>query len=200
LTIGLTGDVGSGKSSVRRWLEACGAAGLDADGVVHTLLASDPVIIEAVMRRFGRAVVLDGAVNRAALAAQVFGQPVALADLEAILHPAVIAHTRQWLAQVDGAVAVVEAVKLVEAGMDRMVGQVWLVLCDRDLRRARLAERGWPSAVIDGRMAAGTPLAPRLARADVVIDNSGSWSVTERQLAVAWATPVTQTRYGGAHA
>jgi dephospho-CoA kinase len=184
--IGLTGDVGSGKTAVRRWLEDRGAAALDADEVVHRLLDGDAALRRAVAARFGGAVLADGRVDRAALARQVFGDPAALADLEAILHPPVLAAVADWLARVTRAVAVVEAVKLVEAGLDAAVGQVWLVVCARGVRRLRLVARGWSAAEAERRMAAGTALAPRLARADVVVDNGGPWPATEAQLSVAW--------------
>jgi len=186
--IGLTGDVGGGKSTVRGWLTAQGAAALDADAVAHTLLVEDAALRGAVVERFGASVqAAGGTIDRAALAAIVFREPAALEELERIVHPAVIAATRRWLARATAAVAVVEAVKLVESGLDTAFDALWLVVCDAPVRRRRLAERGWSAGEIDRRLAAGAPLAPRLALADVVIDNSGSWRATERQLAVAWS-------------
>jgi dephospho-CoA kinase len=185
--IGLTGEVGGGKSTVRAWLVEQGAVALDADAVVHQVLAGDSGVIAAVRRRFGATMVGTAGVNRPALAAVVFADPVALADLEAILHPAVRAVMRAWLAGVQADVAVVEAVKVVEGGLASEMDQVWLVTCDRAVRAGRLGQRGWSAAEIARRLAAAPPPAPRLARADVVIDNSGSWPATVAQLTVAWA-------------
>ncbi len=184
--IGLTGDVGAGKTEVRRWLQGRGAAALDADLVVHRLLAEDSGVMAAVAARFGAEVAPGGRIDRAALAGRVFQDGGALADLETMLYPSVLATVRAWVAEVTAGVAVVEAVKLVESGLDVGLGQVWLVTCARAIRRQRLVARGWSLAEAERRMAARTALAPRLARADVVVDNGGSWDATARQLAVAW--------------
>jgi len=142
--IGLTGDVGSGKSTVLQWLADRGAATRDADAATHAVLAGDGDAVAAVGRRFGPGVLAGGVVDRAALAAAVFDDPEALRDLEAIVHPAVIRALTTWLAGVSAPVAVVEAVKLVEAGLDRtVVGAVWLVTCAPEVRRERLVARGW---------------------------------------------------------
>lgn len=188
LTIGLVGEAGSGKSTVRAWLAGRGADTLDGDAVVHRVLASDNGLIDAIVARFGEGVRADsGAVDRAALARIVFGDPPALEDLEKIVHPKVIAVTESWLGRVEAEVAVVEAIKLVESGLAGSLDQLWLVLCDARARRVRLAERGWSAAEIEARSAAAPGLPPKLALANVIIDNSGSWSATERQLEVAWA-------------
>lgn len=187
-TIGLVGEAGSGKSTVRAWLAGRGAATLDGDAVVHQVLAEDRSLIESVVARFGEEVRAgSGAIDRAALARIVFRDPVALADLEGMVHPAVIAVTMDWLGRVEAEVAVVEAIKLVESGLAAALDQLWLVLCDARARRVRLAERGWSDAEIEGRRAAAPSLPPMLALADVIIDNSGSWAATERQIGVAWA-------------
>jgi dephospho-CoA kinase len=185
--IGLTGDVGAGKSRVLRWLAEQGAGVLDADEVVRSLLEGDEAVMASVRSRFGDAVVAAGTVDRAALAARVFRSPAELAALETILHPAVLKRVRAWLAAEGPPVRVVEAIKLIEGGLADWMDELWLVTCDRDERRRRLVERGWSAEEADRRMAAGPPPAPRLARADVVIDNSGPWPATERQLVRAWA-------------
>jgi dephospho-CoA kinase len=183
--IGLTGDVGAGKSRVLAWLAGRGVATLDADAVVHDLLAHDRVLVAQVAERFDGAVV-EGRVDRAALGWTVFADPAALLDLERLVHPRVTDRLRRWLAEQSGPAAI-EAVKLVEGGLTRWVDAVWLVVAARSVRRARLRSRGWTEAEIERRLAAGSPLAARLAVADVVVDNSGTWAATERQLAAAWA-------------
>lgn len=187
-TIGLTGDVGSGKSSVLAWMAARGAATLDADAVVHQLLAEEPALISAVAERFGAGLRGDRGIDRAALARIVFARAEDLRDLEAILHPAVAERVAAWLAARHAPVAVVEAVKLVESGLHRAFDRLWLVVCDARVRRERLAgPRGWSPEAIEARLAAAPPLAPRLALADRVIDNSGGRRATERQLELGWA-------------
>jgi len=185
-SIGLTGDVGSGKSAVLAWLAGRGAATLDADAAVHALLATDPAVVAAVAARFGPAVRAGDGVDRGALADVVFRDGSALADLEAIVHPPALAAARAWLAGVTADVAAIEAVKLVESGLHRSLDRLWLVVCDPATRRRRLEARGGSAPEAERRMAAGAPYAPRLALADEVIDNSGPWAATERQLDAAW--------------
>ncbi len=188
LRIGLTGDVGSGKSSVRRWLAQQGAATVDADAVVHALLAEEQGLIERIGDRFGRAVLqAEGGVDRRALAAEVFGDAAARAWLEGLLHPAVRERIRAWLAEQAADLQVVEAIYLLDSPLAALLDEIWLVTADREARRLRLAERGWDAAAIAARMAAAPALAPRLAAADRVIDNSGPWAATEAQLRRALA-------------
>lgn len=188
LRIGLTGDVGSGKSSVRRWLAQQGAATVDADAVVHALLAEEQGLIERISARFGRAVLqAEGGVDRRALAAEVFGDAAARAWLEGLLHPAVRERIRAWLAEQAADLQVVEAIYLLDSPLAALLDEIWLVTADREARRLRLAERGWDAAAIAARMAAAPALAPRLAAADRVIDNSGPWAATEAQLRRALA-------------
>lgn len=195
--IGLTGDVGAGKSTVRRWLEARGAAALDADAVVHELLAPGGPAVEAVVAAFGAAVRSgDGGVDRPALAARVFGDAEALGVLEALLHPLVAERTARWLAACTADVAVVEAVKLIESGMAARCDAVWLVVADRRARAERIRVRGWDGAEIERRLRAEAPFAPRLAVATEVIDNTGPAEATAAQLAAAWS----RLRRGGGRA
>lgn len=171
---------------MRAWLEARGAAALDADLVVHDLLANDRGLIEAIAARFGTDVLGAEGIQRSALAAKVFAGQDELRALEALVHPAVRARVSAWLAAREGGVAVVEAVRLVESEMAGAYDAVWLVTCRAAERRRRLASRGWSASEIARRMAAGSPPVARLAAADVVIDNSGPWSATEAQLRAAW--------------
>ncbi len=186
IRLGLTGDVGSGKSSLRRWLTAAGAATLDADDVAREVLER-PAIARQVITRFGSGVADEGGgIDRAALARRVFDDPPALARLESIMHPPIARTVGDWLERQGAGLAVVEAVKLVESGMYLDLDRTWLVICAPSERRRRLRDRGWDDAEIQRRMRAATPLAPRLAAADAVIDNSGPWSHTERQLRALW--------------
>lgn len=187
-TIGLTGDVGTGKSTVLSWLARHGVAVLDADRVVHDLLGSSTGLSEAIVVEFGNQVLVAGsrAIDRQALATIVFADDRALARLESLVHPAAIDAVGSWLEDVREPVAAVEAVKLVESGMAGQFDHVWLVICDTEMRRQRLVLRGWSPEEVDRRIRAGTPLGPRLAAADQVIDNSGTAEDTARQLTRAF--------------
>lgn len=185
LRIGLTGAVGAGKSTVLAWMREHGARVLDADHVVHRLLAEDEDLIGRIVRHFGPDVQGASGIERTVLAARVFASPKALAELEALVFPSVRRAADRWLAAGAG-ISVVEAVKLVESGMHVDFDQLWLITCARGTRRERLRARGWSSKQIDQRMSAGGPLQTRLAAADVVIDNSGTHASTRCQLAAAW--------------
>lgn len=180
--IGVTGAVGSGKSTVLRWLAQRGIPALDADRVVHGLLADDAVTIAAVASSFHGVVGADGQIDRAALGARVFADQDALAELEALVHPRVREVFRAWTVAGTEPIMAVEAVKLIESGMDRKCDETWLVSCASAIRRRRLEARGWSDEEIARRMAVAAPTAAHLAAADRVVDNSGSEVATERQL------------------
>jgi dephospho-CoA kinase len=193
--IGLTGNIACGKSTVRGMLAEHGAATLDADALVHELyLPGDPVF-RAVVDAFGDDIVAaDGTLDRRALGRKVFGDPDALARLEGLTHPAVIERTWQWVARQTTPVVVVDAVKLIEAGIVDGCDALWVVTCPLDEERRRLMTRpGMTDAEADRRLAAQAPEAEKVARADVVIDNGGTREATRAQIDRAWASlPITQ--------
>jgi dephospho-CoA kinase len=193
--IGLTGNIACGKSTVRGMLEERGAATLDADALVHELyLPGDPVF-RAVVDAFGDDIVAaDGTLDRRALGRKVFSNPDALARLEGLTHPAVIERTWQWVGRQTTPVVVVDAVKLIEAGIVDGCDALWVVTCPLDEERRRLMTRpGMTDAEADRRLAAQAPEAAKVARADVVIDNGGTIEVTCAQIDRAWASlPITR--------
>ena len=166
LRIGLTGPIGCGKSTVAGWLAARGAVVVDADALVRAVPAPGEPAHEAVLARFGEAVRgADGMLDRAALARLVFTDAAALADLEAIVHPAVRPRILAAIADADRAGApavVIEAIKLVEGGLAALCDEVWLVACDPEAQRARLAGRGMAPADAERRIAAQGDLVARL--------------------------------------
>ena len=188
--IGVTGPIGCGKSQVARWLEELGARAVDADLVAREVAAPGTPVHDAILARFGAAVTApDGTVDRAALGRVVFADPPALRDLEALVHPAV---RRRILAAMEDAEAagvaaiVVEAIKLVEGGLAAFCDEVWLVTCDPDAQRRRLAARGTPPAEAEQRMAAQAGLATRLRPlATRGLDTSGGAGETREAVARA---------------
>ncbi len=160
---------------------------LDADAVVRSVLSGNAAIAARIGERFGTGV-LDGAVvNRERLGAVVFADHAALADLEALMHPVVTQAIREWRAGSSAPWGVVEAVKLVESDLLAACSAVWLLMCDKRVRRERLAARGWSDDEVARRVAAAPPLGPELAIADAVIDTSGPWDHTVAQVESAWA-------------
>lgn len=192
--IGLTGNIATGKSEVLRILRDLGAYVVDADQRVHRLLRRGTPVYRKVVATFGTEI-LDEAqeIDRRRLGARVFADPDALARLERIVHPAVIAEVERELRQVarrgQHRVAVVEAIKLLESGLaDTLCDEVWVVHAEPEQQIARLmATRGLTEEEARQRLAAQPPQEAKEARADWVVDNSGSLEATRRQIEAAWA-------------
>ena len=159
--IGLTGAIAVGKSTVASLLAAKGAAVIDGDQVVHTLYAHNRALVARIIERFGPAVLApDGTLDRAALGRTVFPDPAALADLEMLVYPYVLAEQEQLLVQAQRerrAVVVLDAVKLVESGAGRLVDELWIVTAPPAAQRRRLQDRGLDAAAIAARLAAQQP-------------------------------------------
>jgi dephospho-CoA kinase len=189
--LGLTGNIACGKTTIGQMLLALGATRyIDADAVVHDLYLPGQATHVDVAAAFGPAILTpDGQIDRRALGARVFGDPAALWQLEAIVHPAVHVAVAQRLADLPAdAVAIIDAVKLLEGGMARMCDQVWLVVCDpAEERRRLIADRGLSSAEAEARLAAQPSNDARRPLVDVVIDNSGTLEQTRAQVVAGWA-------------
>jgi dephospho-CoA kinase len=191
IRIGLTGPIGCGKSTVAGWLAELGAVVVDADALARDVLAPGTPETAAVVDHFGERVARDdGSVDRGALAAIVFADPAALADLEAIVHPAVRPQVLAAIdaADVDGAQAVViEAIKLVEGGLAALCDEVWLVTCDPEAQRQRVVARGMAAEDADRRIAAQAGSAERLAAAATrILDTTGAASDARARVVDAW--------------
>ena len=186
--IGLTGNIATGKSVVSGMLERLGAEAIDADALVHELMEKGTPVWQAVVREFGQGILCsDGSVNRKKLGGIVFADEAALRRLEALVHPAVIARTEQLIKSSQEPVVVIEAIKLIEAGMDRTCDALWVVACRQEQQLARLVEqRGLTEEEAHQRIEAQPPQEAKLALADVVIDNNGSLDETWRQVKREW--------------
>jgi len=194
IVLGLTGGVGSGKSTVGRLLAERGAVVIDADLVAREVMAPGMQAHDAVAERFGpEAVAADGTIDRPALAALVFADPTARRDLNAIVHPAV---REEILAQVEGvgaaqpdAIVVLEVPLLAEVGRDRYpVAGVLVVDVPVELAVTRLVSgRGFSEEEAWARIAAQATRDERRAVADEVIDNSGDLDHLRSEVDRAWA-------------
>ena len=190
LLVGLTGGIGSGKSTVAGMLAKRGAVVLDADRLAHDAVAPRTEGFDAVVARFGHAVIApDGALDRAALAEIVFADAGSRADLEAIVHPEVrrrIAETVAEHADTDD-VVVVDSPLLIETGAHERFAVVVVVTASIAERVARLTARGMSEGDVHARIAAQMPLEEKAELADVVLDNDGSESDLEGQVERLWA-------------
>lgn len=179
LVIGLTGGIGSGKSTAADLLAERGAVVVDADAIAREVIAPDGPAHGPVLARFGPGVVRgDGTIDRAALARIVFADPASLTDLNALVHPAVGDVVESRLADEAGGdrVVILDVPLLVETDRARArCAAVIVVDCPEDVAVRRLVEhRRMVEADVRSRMAAQATREQRLALADFVIDNSGS--------------------------
>ena len=193
--IGLTGNIAAGKSTVAGMLGRLGAYVLDGDALAHWAMRAGTPVQRRIVMRFGpQALGADGEVDRDRLGALVFTDPAALRDLEQIVHPAVIEETVRRLSASEKPVGVIEAIKLLEAGMRQYCNAIWVVTATHPAQVERLVRtRGLTTAQAETRIAAQPPEGGKVAQADVVIDNSGSLRETRSQVMRAWeAIPVAR--------
>ena len=187
IVVGLTGGIGSGKSTVASMLQEMGARIIDADRIARDAVAPGEPALASIRAEFGSEVLTEqGELDRAALAARVFDDRDALKRLNAIVHPSVAARAAQELeaARDDDVRWVVYDVPLLyENELEGMFAKVIVVTASEPVRRHRLRERErWSTSDIDARMATQMPLEEKVRRADFVIDNDGSLVETRRQV------------------
>jgi dephospho-CoA kinase len=190
LVVGLTGGIGSGKSTVAELLAARGAVVIDADAVVRDQQRPGTPVFDAMVERFGPGIVAaDGSLDRAAVAELVFDDPEALADLNRIVHPAVGAEIARRLAELSAtdAVVVLDVPLLAESPRSYPMAGVIVVDVDPDIAVERLVEqRDMREDDARSRMSRQASREERRARADVVIDNRGTFDDLARQVDAVW--------------
>jgi len=174
--IGLTGGIGSGKSTVADAFAALGAGVVDTDQIAHRLTAPNGAAISAIVAEFGPTIVdTTGAMDRSAMRRIVFSDPLARRRLEAILHPMIGAESARALEAVDGPYRIVVVPLLVEGRHWRSrVDRILVVDCPKALQIERVIQRsGLALEQIEAILDAQATRKERLSQADDVIDNSG---------------------------
>jgi dephospho-CoA kinase len=183
--IGVTGTIASGKSAVGKILSKLQVPVFDTDEIVHELLAEPTQTRKAVFERFGQSIAdSNGSVNRRALGQIVFADESARRDLEAIVHPAVIAESRRRIDQLpNSAIAAVLAPLLFEAGLKNHYDETWSVYASGQSVKQRLMDRDKLSELeAERRLKAQWSQEKKAELADVKIDNSGTLEETEKQV------------------
>lgn len=201
-TIGVTGGIGSGKSTATRLLAELGAEVIDADQIGHYTYRPGSVGWQRIVDAFGREVVAtDGTIDRKRLGSVVFSDPKALTRLNAIVHPLIQEEVRERIrarrAAGFGGPIVVEAAVLIEAGWTPLVDEVWLVVADRESILDRVqAQRGLERPAIEARINSQLSDAERRRHATVVIDNSGSEAALRAEVERLWRERLEEPRGG----
>jgi dephospho-CoA kinase len=183
LSIGLTGGIGSGKSTVARVFETLGIPVYYADDAAKRMMNDEGPLRDAIIRHFGAEAYPDGRLDRAWLGAQVFGKPEKLQLLNSLVHPATIADAAAWMQQQDSPYAIKEAALIFESGGDKALDAVIGVSAPEPERIRRVMERDKTDEVsIRKRMAGQMDEAEKMRRCDFVIVNDGQQMVIPQVL------------------
>lgn len=185
--IALTGGIGAGKSTVAQFFSELGAVVVDADQLARIAIERGSEGFDEVVTAFGQSIISNGDIDRKALAAIVFKDPQAKADLEAIIHPRVQRLFAQAVAESDSSIPMIyEIPLLVETDAARKFDFVITVEADEELRISRLLSRGMFISDIKARLANQVPAEKRIAIADAVIRNDGDDDHLLRQVENLW--------------
>ena len=193
--IGLTGGIGSGKTSVAAKLRALGARVFDADEAAKNAVLPGTEGFFKVVETFGPQIVdADGKLNRMALAEIVFNDKESLKRLEEIIHSYVWQKTDKFLnacREAGERAVILDIPLLIECGWHQKVDEVWLVVLPVEKQIMRTMKRsGMTAEAVQARIAAQMPLDQKKKYATLVIDNSGAWEETEKQVITAWEKAV----------
>jgi len=195
--IGLTGNIATGKSVVRRMLEHLGAYTIDADALAHRVIAKGAPGYQPVINKFGSWILdEDGQIARSKLGRLVFSDPEALTQLEAIIHPYVIQAVDLLVRRANQPVVVVEAIKLLESDLRKHCDAIWVTDAPQEVQIERLMrKRGMTREVALQRVQSQPLQKDKLAAATVIIRNTGSYDDLWKQVNEGWRhiSPVPET-------
>ncbi len=189
ILVGLTGGIGSGKSTVSQLLADRGAIIIDGDAIARTLQRSGTAVFEAMVERFGDVIAADGELDRAKIASIVFADAVALADLNKIVHPAIGVEMLRLINEIrdTDAIAILDFPLLAESPRKGLSGVI-VVDVDPEIAIERVVrDRGMKASEVQARIDKQASRADRLAIADRVLDNSGSKEDLVQQVEQAWS-------------
>ena len=194
VVIGLTGGVGTGKSTVARMFAQRGAVVLDADAIAHELMRPRRAVWRRIIQRFGSGVLnADRTINRSRLAALVFRDQTKRRQLESLVHPPVLRRIRQDVARLRRAArvpaVVLDVPLLIEVEAHRAVDALVVVTAPRRVQQQRLRRKyGWSTRDMTARIAAQWTLSAKVALADFVVHNADGMNATRTQVTRIWQT------------
>ncbi len=186
--IGLTGNIATGKSVVRRMLEHLGAYTIDADALTHRAYAKGAPGYQQVVDRFGKWLVnKDGEIDRSKLGNLVFNDHEAMLQLEAIAHPLVRQATEMLIKRATQPVVVIEAIKLLEGDLRMVCDSIWVTNATEEIQVERLMrKRGMNRDQATERIHMQSAQSAKVAVANIIITNTGSYDNLWRQVSAAW--------------
>jgi len=177
IKVGITGGIGSGKTTVCRMFEELGVPVYYADDRAKYLMQHEHFLIDSIKKHFGVEVYANGRLNRALLAGKVFNQPEKLKLLNSLVHPAVFKDTEEWLQKLPKSTpyCLKEAALLVETGSYKNLDALIVVTAPEQMRMERVVQRdGVQPADVSARMQHQLPEAEKIKRADYIIENNGT--------------------------
>ena len=183
--IGLTGGIGTGKTTVANYLETVKQLPiLDADQLAREAVAKNSPILDAIHKRYGDKILqTDGSLNRSGLGEIIFNHPTEKQWIEQQIHPNVRQRIKNSLVALTAPVVVVVVPLLIEAKMTDLTTEIWVVFCSPEAQLARVMARdGLSEAEARSRINSQMPLTEKIAYADVIIDNSGTVEELEQQI------------------
>ncbi len=186
LKVGITGGIGSGKTLVCKLFETLGIPVYYADDRAKYLMTHNAELVAAIKASFGEEAYVNGELNRAYLSEKVFNNPEALAQLNALVHPAVRKDTEQWqLQQADKPYTLREAALLFESGSYKALDKIIVVTAPKSLRIARVMKRdGFTAEQVEARMKNQLPEEEKVAKADFIINNDEQHPLIEQVMAL----------------
>jgi len=186
--IGLTGNIATGKSVVRRMFEHLGAYSIDADALSHRTYSKGAPGYQQVIDKFGKWLInKDGEIDRSKLGNLVFSDPEAMAQLEEIVHPLVRQASEILLKRASQPVVIIEAIKLLESDLRKMCDSIWVTNAPQEVQIERLIrKRNYTRELALERINMQSAQSTKVALANIVITNTGSYDDLWKQVSAAW--------------
>lgn len=194
--IGLTGNISTGKSAVRRMLEHLGAFGIDADALAHRAMIKGSPGYQKIISRFGNNILnANGYIDRFRLAEVVFSDAESLSDLETIIHPLVEIAVKNIIKKAQQKVIIIEAIKILESNLKNVCDSIWVTSTPSNKQLSRLINnRNMSIEDAQLRIQSQSTQSEKISRANVVINNHSTFTDTWKQVISAWDKIFTENK------